>query len=301
MNKKNIFIGVGFFLFFVAIFIVLKNSDTKVPEKVANAEVKTFNKKIKYRFEVSNPGNQLLLDTVLNIAIPPEQGRQKVTDLKISLPYQISIDEVGNRTALVEIKQLPPYQTMMVDVLVSLVVAEGALEEVSKIPDELIMPDKYVESDHPEIVKVATDFHSESDQKTARKAFDWVKGNLNYAGFVADDLGALYALKNKKGDCTEYMYLYGAILRANKIPTRLISGFIVDSNKLLESADYHNWVEVYLDGQWRVIDPQKEKFMENENAYVVMRILQNNGISRPVFKNSQQLVKLNGQAKVSML
>lgn len=301
MNKKIIFIGAGLIFLFVVVFIILKVSDAPVPEEASKAEVKNFNKKIKYTFEVRNPGNQLLLNTVLNIALPPEQGRQKITDINISLPYQISIDEVGNRTALVEIKKLPPFQTMIVNVSVSLAVTEGAFEDASKVPGELIKPDKYVESDHLEIVKVATQVRSESDLKTARKAFDWVRGNLKYAGFVADDLGALYAVRNKKGDCTEYMYLYGAILRANKIPTKLVSGFIVDSNKLLEAADYHNWVEVYLDGQWRVVDPQKEKFMENENTYVAMRILQNNGISKPIFKNAQQLVKLNGQAKASML
>ncbi len=83
-------------------------------------------------------------------------------------------------------------------------VTEGALQEATKIPGELIMPNKSVESDHLEIIKVAQQLRAESDQKTASKAFDCVKGHLKYAGYVADDLGALYALKNKTGNLWRY-------------------------------------------------------------------------------------------------
>lgn len=272
-----------------------------VPNDITKNTNITHAKKIKYRFEVTNPGNEVVHNSALYFAIPPDLSGQAITNLEISIPYNVSIDEVKNRTVNVLLKKLSPYETQIVNVSVSLKVSENDYLLESLIPPELTNPDKFVESDHQDIVLVASQLRSETTIKTAKKTFDWVRAHLKDSGYIANDRGALYALKNKEADCTEYMYLFGALLRANNIPVRMVSGFIVDSNKLLKSSDYHNWVEMYVDGKWRVVDPQKDKFMENESTYVVMRILQRNGVSNSVFNNAQQLVKVNGKAKVSML
>ena len=47
-----------------------------------------------------------------------------------------------------------------------------------------------------------------------------------YVGYIKNDRGALYALKTKEGDCTEFMHLFVALCRANKIPARCIGGYV---------------------------------------------------------------------------
>tara|TARA_Y100000768_G_scaffold385945_1_gene373194 strand:- start:14665 stop:16551 length:1887 start_codon:yes stop_codon:yes gene_type:complete len=68
-------------------------------------------------------------------------------------------------------------------------------------------------------------------------------------------------LSNKKGFCTHYSSLLGIILRLNKIPTRLISGFQggiynkVGGYYQVTSNDAHAWVEYYENNNWQRVDP----------------------------------------------
>ena len=56
---------------------------------------------------------------------------------------------------------------------------------------------------------------------------------------------AVATLESKAGDCTEHSVLLSALLRARGIPTRLVDGVVVDQTR----AGYHEWVEVYLEGE----------------------------------------------------
>ncbi len=66
-------------------------------------------------------------------------------------------------------------------------------------------------------------------------------GNIQYAGYTKDDRGALYALKKRKGDCTEYMYLLTALARANGVPTRGIGGYVYAKDAVLRPMDHTPW------------------------------------------------------------
>jgi transglutaminase-like putative cysteine protease len=54
---------------------------------------------------------------------------------------------------------------------------------------------------------------------------------------------------------------------------------VIPEDSLLKARDFHNWAEVYIDNQWRVVDPQHKKFLETEHYYVAMRVLSNQGKS----------------------
>ena len=96
---------------------------------------------------------------------------------------------------------------------------------------------------------------------------------MQYTGYSPKDRGALYALKKRKGDCTEFMHLFAAISRASGIPARGIGGYVCNTNMILRPSDYHNWVEFYEDGAWRIADPQKRVFMENQSHYIAMNLI----------------------------
>jgi len=69
------------------------------------------------------------------------------------------------------------------------------------------------------------------------------------------------------------MYLFAALCRANNIPARGIGGYISTQNKILKPGDYHNWAEFYLDGTWRISDPQNKVFMKDQANYIAMRLI----------------------------
>ena len=68
-------------------------------------------------------------------------------------------------------------------------------------------------------------------------------------------------INRKKGYCTHFASLLGIILRVNKIPTRLVSGFQggiyneVGGYFEVKSNDAHAWVEYYYENRWNRIDP----------------------------------------------
>ncbi len=64
------------------------------------------------------------------------------------------------------------------------------------------------------------------------------------------------ALKLKKGVCQDYAHIFIAMARANKIPTRYVSGYLNQGKKFLGASFMHAWVEAYIpELGWTGFDP----------------------------------------------
>ena len=146
--------------------------------------------------------------------------------------------------------------------------------------------EKYIESESEVIVSLASELQRSDSSATAEAIYYWVVENMEYKGFVTEDRGALFAVENSEGDCTEYAYLVTALARANELPSRSIAGFAYSENARVSAKDYHNWSEVMFDKKWWLIDAQKEVFMEKFADYIAMRIISNS--EDAVFDNSQK-------------
>jgi transglutaminase-like putative cysteine protease len=202
-----------------------------------------------------------------------ETSTQRTIKLDVSHPYELIEDSLGNQVLHFTFKNMPPFATKIITIAASL-----ELSEISNVLPEkdirgFLKPEKYIESDDPELAGFANKFTSAEPAKTARNIFTWVADNLEYTGYLKDNHGALYALKNKKGDCTEYMSLFVAFSRANNVPARGIGGYIVTANAILKPYEYHNWAEFYDDGVWKIVDPQNKVFMQDQSHYIAMRII----------------------------
>lgn len=55
-------------------------------------------------------------------------------------------------------------------------------------------------------------------------------------------------IESKSGICHDYAVLTAAMLRSVDIPTKLIMGYKSDI------LAYHAWNEVYINGEWEIID-----------------------------------------------
>jgi transglutaminase-like putative cysteine protease len=72
---------------------------------------------------------------------------------------------------------------------------------------------------------------------------------------------AAQALAEGHGVCRDFAHLAIALCRCLNIPARYCTGYISDIGEPppYEPMDFAAWMEVYLDGQWRVFDPRNHK------------------------------------------
>lgn len=255
---------------------------------------------IRYSFTLQNTINQPSPGIKFWVYAPvKENSIQKVIGIKASQPYELIADDKGNQILYFSFTGIPPYADRITAIEATLLLSKKV--KTSKLKDYKIYlkPEKYIESDNPEIARISKILKAQVPIKTARNIFIWITENIKYAGYIEDSRGALYALKNKKADCTEYAYLFAAFCRANNIPARIIGGYICADNKVIRPQEYHNWAEFYYKGKWRLVDPQKKVFMDKEPDYIAMEIISESN-NNPMHKSHRFRFEGKG-IKVSMM
>ncbi|TGO02080.1 hypothetical protein PN36_31060 [Candidatus Thiomargarita nelsonii] len=228
---------------------------------------------LRYSFNLKNTGNQLIKKAEFWTQAPVKQtATQKVIQIKTSHPYKILTDNLDNQTLHFELTNIPPYATRQINITTELKLSQTTNPTPKKL--EYLKEEPLIQISHPDIQSVAKKLkNNKKPLATTEKIYKWVAKHIQYAGYIAENRGALYALHQKRGDCTEYMYLFTALARANGIPARGIAGYIYKKDSILKPQDYHNWAEFYLDGKWHLVDPQNNVFMEKQSDYIVMQIL----------------------------
>ncbi len=116
-------------------------------------------------------------------------------------------------------------------------------------------PDELVPSTAPEIVKAASTAAGKEKNPylKARRIYEWMLGQISRAT-MSRATDALAALKAKRGDAFAYASLYCALLRAAKVPSRMVAGALVgDTGQRTLS---HYWDEFYIETLgWIPVDP----------------------------------------------
>jgi len=229
---------------------------------------------IQYSFSLQNTNNVYLPEAELWAYAPVSKtSSQKSLNIHSRLPYQITSDRLGNQIIHFTFKNIPPFGTKIITIQAHLRMYSLPESISSEHLEIFLKHEQYIESKSKEIVNLANKLRLTEKKQTVENIFKWVSLNLDNSGYMRNDRGALWALNNRKGDCTEFMYLFVALCRANDIPARGIGGYVYDKNSILHPVDYHNWAEFYVDGVWRIADPQKQNFMENYSHYIAMRII----------------------------
>ena len=195
--------------------------------------------------------------------------------MNLSQPATTSIDDEGNEKLNFIVADIPPFGSKVISISVELGISDKPNKTHEIDPNKHLKPEGNIESENPKIVSLAQQMKAHDSKATLANIYKWINENITDSGFIERDHGALYALENRRGDCTEFMNLFLALARANNIPARGIAGYVYSESTVMQSRDYHNWVEVYLDDTWHVIDPLNKVFIEKESQYVAMRILGN--------------------------
>ncbi len=230
---------------------------------------------VSYSFVLQNRANHKIDEVKFLIRAPVKlSATQHCTHVRGSHPFEITADDYGNQTLECFFAQFPPYGTKILNITAELKCSSTG--NISMPGDQIrlfLKSERFVESQAPEIVSQAKKLRRKDDKETAKTIFNYVSGHIHYVGFLKNERGALYALRNKKGDCTEYMDLFAALCRADGIPVRRIAGYVIRGGGLLKPSSFHNWAEFYVGGKWWLADPKEKIFMTRSCKHIATQII----------------------------
>ncbi|MCL2876589.1 MAG: transglutaminase-like domain-containing protein [Betaproteobacteria bacterium] len=226
---------------------------------------------LRFNLNMTNPGPVELTAQRLWMYLPVQRNAWfRLSGIETSLPHEIQIDPLGHTILFASVERLAAYARRSASLIVTLERVSMPMPAVQD-PQDWMAPERYIESDDSEIIMAASTLKADSMAATVRNIYHFVAAHLQYAGYIAEDLGAAYALRQRRGDCTEYACLVVALCRAAGIAARMVEGFVTDRSFAPRPMDYHDWAEVLVDGHWRVVDAQKGALFERESQYIPFR------------------------------
>jgi hypothetical protein len=221
------------------------------------------------RYLLRNTVNHTLTNVQFKVLGPAfETATQRTLEIRTTPASVKSTDKAGNQVLTFNIDRIAPHDLQVVALHAQL--GKAGIEE--KSVEAYFEAEPFVESSHPEIRDVASLMEGEGAVETARAIYDWVVQEIRYAGYSDDDLGALWALRHRSGDCTEMAYLFTALCRAKGIPARVIGGYVCRRDGRLRARDYHNWAEFHDGEAWHPVDCQLRQFDDPVSGRVAVRV-----------------------------
>lgn len=226
---------------------------------------------LRFNLGMNNPGSLDLAVQRLWMYLPVRRNAWWTLDaVETSLRHELQSDPLGHAILFVSIDELGAYARRTASLMISLKRA-GAPMPAPRDAQDWLAPERYIESDHEAIAAQARALKSATDEGTVRNIHGFVAASVDYAGYAPEDFGALYALRQRRGDCSEYACLVVALCRAAGIPARMVEGYVTDRSFAPKPMDFHDWAEVLVDGQWRIVDAQKGALLEKEVQYIAFR------------------------------
>lgn len=198
-------------------------------------------------------------DILLAVEAIPMDDQKLVTDLlKVTGSTPLTaiegMDGLGQRVWLHVGGQIDITYTATVE----LNRAPTAIEGLNTVPHaelppayiQYLMPSRYCPSDKFENF-VATQFEAPSKGGQVMQMVDWIHQSLSYVpGSTGFSTTASDIFIGRQGVCRDYAHLLIAFCRAANIPARMVSAYALG----LVPPDFHAVVEVYLDGNWHLVD-----------------------------------------------
>jgi transglutaminase-like putative cysteine protease len=133
--------------------------------------------------------------------------------------------------------------------------ALGALDAapLHLIPGEVapyLRPSRYCQSDKF-VTFVEKRFAQFAGGRKVAAIREWIEANLTYVPGSSDaDTNVLETFAGRQGVCRDYAHLMCSMVRAARIPARMVAVYSPD----VTPPDFHAVAEVWLSGQWHLVD-----------------------------------------------
>ena len=231
--------------------------------------------KLKYSIEIKNPNdNTEIYDLKVLLSLPLLiPSFQKFEGLKPNFKdIKITEDAFdGNKWLVKHFRKIAPKSMVKLE-YETIVSVRGITYQIQDITKEemvyrserykrYILPEHHIESNATAIKSIAKLIWDKSTSSLdfIKNVKEWIQTNIKYRP-QEKEMGALYAINNRIGDCTEYAAVFVALCRAVNVPARLIAGFLKS-----KKWNRHAWAEVYIKNKWIQVDPssKKKEFIPN--------------------------------------
>ncbi|WP_227445238.1 transglutaminase family protein [Cognatishimia sp. F0-27] len=114
-----------------------------------------------------------------------------------------------------------------------------------------LMPSRYCQSDLF-LDFTAANFSGLTGGALVQAMNDWVASNFTYDIYVSNPgTTATDSFSAQRGVCRDYAHVLIALLRAMGLPARFVSAYAPG----VQPQDFHAVVEVFLEGDWHLVDP----------------------------------------------
>jgi transglutaminase-like putative cysteine protease len=110
-----------------------------------------------------------------------------------------------------------------------------------------------------------------SDEEIVEAVYNYVVNTYSYDYEKINGLTSLYTpnidafMQDGSGICYDYSALFAGMLRSQGIPTKLVKGYRSGIDA------YHAWNEVYIDGQWIVVDTTSDSILKASGMFTMMQ------------------------------
>ncbi|WP_265499439.1 transglutaminase-like domain-containing protein [Paracoccus beibuensis] len=192
--------------------------------------------------EAAGVAGQVLSDTRIDVKSPSHLARVTAEEgIGERLVMRLEDRMACTYSAIVEVTRQRPDMAALQAV------------EVEHMPADALrylLPSRYCESDRFANF-VASRFGMLTGGAKVAAMRDWVEGHLDYVAGVSDgNTTAADTYLDARGVCRDYAHLLIALCRAGQIPARIASVYAPD----VEPQDFHAVAEVFLSGEWHLVD-----------------------------------------------
>ncbi|MCX4024714.1 transglutaminase domain-containing protein [Endozoicomonas sp. SM1973] len=287
-----VLIGVGYW--------VINSQPAKSTEQLVN-DLKPVAKQVRYSFLVENRSDQYIKSAQFEAFAPVTSTPfQQVIDIKSNYDYQLKQDSIGNQSLVYALADIAPYSQKQITIEVKLDLYERQHQRflTGLAHSQLTKSSNFIEVNHPTIKQVAARFENKPKQEMPLVITQWLYDNIKAVDYIKEDRGALYALTHLKGDCTEFMYAFIALMRQLESPAIGVAGFIAENKvTVLQPANYHNWTVFKQEDSWQLSDPLNNN-LEQAQDYIAFRIMV--GDNSPDFLRAQRFYRYDKRLTVTM-
>ncbi len=228
---------------------------------------------VRYAFTLKNTTAQPERGVQFQVAAPVSQtATQQCRGIQCSRKFRLTRDRLGNQTLQFDGLDFAPHAVHVIRVTAALQIFDVPRQSSPALSTPYLSSDRFISSRRAEICRLAARLRGRRRGDTAGAVFAWVRASIRYAGYRGDRRGALFTLRQRRGDCTDQADLFAALCRACRIPARCLAGYICPQSTFLDPRGYHNWAEFYEEGRWRLADPQRGVLRRRPSPYIAVRI-----------------------------
>lgn len=215
-------------------------------------------------------------ETYLNVCLPISGGFQTISDYTIEGLDDYYIESYNGWNELTA--AIPPNNSeALITMSYSVKLTRNAPPWDGEVLDGYTEAQQFVDSDNEDIIRLGEQLRGENEYETARNIWRHVNKTIRLSSGTqvnAAQLCASELLKYPVGVCGDYAILMTALLRAEGIPARMISGLTLEIYELNKASDWnhpgiaHAWVEFFADGKWHFADPTWGKFEKSDTSHL---------------------------------